>query len=152
MKLTRSAGKPAGKRELVLLLIGWKSGASFLSQSCSVRSWCKTNYISTLVWTPLYCHMTHYCLTTLTSKLITSSPSNTIGTLTKWRAIWRDRIRAVGRSLGHTDHFYIRRRKHLLRQSYKERFGFKVLRDLTPFSVLACERTLLAALRVGRAV
>ena len=48
---------------------------------------------------------THYCLKTLTSKLITNSPSDTTGTLTVERAIWRERIRAVGRSLGPIDHF-----------------------------------------------
>ena len=76
---------------------------------------------------------THYCLKTLTSKLITNSPSDTTGTLTVERAIWRERIRAVGRSLGPIDHFCNKTNKKTIRLSYKHTFTQK-LNFLCPYS------------------
>ena len=68
----------------------------------------------------------HYCLKTPTSKLITNSPSDTTGTLTVERAIWRERIRAVGRSLGPIDHFCNKTNKKTIRLSYKHTFTQKL--------------------------
>ena len=52
----RKARQAMTQLVLVLLLIGWKSGANLLSQSRSVKTKRKrkTNYFSTLKWKPLY--------------------------------------------------------------------------------------------------
>ena len=52
----RKARETMTQLVLVLLLIGWKSGANLLSQSRSVKTKRKrkTNYFFTLKWKPLY--------------------------------------------------------------------------------------------------